>query len=148
MCMIKVAYASFIICTQGCSCVHMNQPKNPNLLLPFLILLSHVYFCFRSFFMFSCFLSFCFTCLFVCLFAYHTLRLGFVFISLLNTMSFIHMFMHNAIGDKLMQGKWDKSCIHIPMHLWIWLCFDGWLDNMFLMPTIWFSDVAMFIFLP
>ena len=45
------------------------------------------------------------------------LRLGFVLISLLNTMPFIHMFMHNAIGAKLLQGK---SCIH-NVHAWFGL---------------------------
>ena len=43
--------------------------------------------------------------MFICVFTFHVLRLGFVFISLLNAMPFIHMFMHNAIGAELLQGK-------------------------------------------
>ena len=31
----------------------------------------------------------------------------------------IHMLMHNAIGAKLLQGKWDKSCIHMYMHVFV-----------------------------
>ena len=60
--------------------------------------------------------------MFACLIAFHMFKLGFVFISLLNAMSFIHMFMHNAIGSELLQGKWGKSCIHMNMHIWIWFC--------------------------
>ena len=43
--------------------------------------------------------------MFVCLFAFHMFKLGFVFISLLNAMPFIHMFVHNVIGAELLQGK-------------------------------------------
>jgi len=39
---------------------------------------------------------------FTCRFAFHMLRLGFVFISLLNAMPFIHMSMLNAIGAELL----------------------------------------------
>ena len=63
-------------------------------------------------------LSLCFTFFF----AFHMLRLGFVFISLLNAMTFIHMSMHYAIGVESLQGKWGKSCIHLSMHIWIWFC--------------------------
>ena len=47
------------------------------------------------------------------LFPFHIPELGFILYFLaLMSWTCIHMFMHNAIGTKLLQGKWKKSCIH------------------------------------
>ena len=46
---------------------------------------------------------------------FHMFKLGFVLCFLvLMPWTRIHMFMHEC----------HKSCIHIPMHLWIWFCLD------------------------
>jgi len=55
--------------------------------------------------------------IFVCLFAFYMLELGFILcFPCLMPWVCIHMLMHNAIGAKLLQGKWGKSCIGMNMH--------------------------------
>ena len=61
--------------------------------------------------------------LFVCFFTCLNYGLCCVFLFWCHEHAFTCSCM-NAIGVELLQGKWGKSCIHIPMHLWKWFCLD------------------------
>ena len=61
------AHAGLIMCTQACTCVHMNLPRNPNFYFVCFVTTFTCLFCFASFPIFLCFQCLCFTCLFACL---------------------------------------------------------------------------------
>ena len=76
------------MCTQACSCMRMNLPKNPNFIYQFLILPSYV--CFVKL-VFPCFYAFKVSVshvyLFVC---FHMLDLGFYCFNAMNMHSHAH----------------------------------------------------------
>ena len=106
------AHAGLIMRTQACSCVRMIMPRNPN----FSDFVSD-FTCNTSIldhFSYICGFNILFHMLIICL-LFHMFKLGFVLCFLvLMPWTRIHMFMHEC----------HKSCIYIPMHLWIWFCLD------------------------
>ena len=131
--------------TQGCSCVRMILPRNPNpnfddfvfdftcnayVLGPFL----YIHVVKLLFHMFNC------------LFPFHILELGFIFyFRALMSWTCIHIFMHNSIGTELLQGKWGKPCIYnVHAFLWWYDCTLNALgDNMIGLPCFYLD--LMFI---
>ena len=73
---ILLAHAGLIMCTQACTCVCINLPKNPNFYFVCFITTFTYSFCLASFPIFLCFHFLCFTCLFACLLSH--VELGFI----------------------------------------------------------------------
>ena len=61
---ILLAHASLIMCTQACTCMCINLPKNPNFYFVCFITTFTYSLCLASFPIFLCFQFLCFTCLF------------------------------------------------------------------------------------
>ena len=113
-------HADLIMHTQACSCMHMNLPQNPkpnfsDFIFDFTCNAS-IFYPFSYIFGFKSLFH-----MFVC-FAHVRIRVYFVFyLFWCHEHAFTCSCMY-AIGAKLLQGKWGRSCIHLNMHLWIWFC--------------------------
>ena len=114
--------AGLIMRTQACSCMHMIMPKNPNFSYFVSDFTCNTYV--LDHFSYICGFNILFHILII-RFLFHMFKLGLscVFLFWCHEHAFTCSCM-NVIGVELLQGKWGKSCIHIPMHLWIWFCLD------------------------
>ena len=105
------------------------MPRNPNLSFLLLFLVSFISYAYVLTFFYYDFQSLLWFLL-VCLSLTWWIRVSFLFLALI-PWTCIHMSMHWCIGTVVQQGKWDKSCIHMNMHMelpwwWMWTCFVGW----------------------
>ena len=133
---------------QGSSCMRINLPRNP-----FFFFFASTFTCmllYSLFLVFSCFQSFCFTCLFACLLSHVRIRVYLVFccFDTMNMHSHAHAWWHRCwiVARKVKV----KTCVCIECAFVMWSCLGlmiivismPWMMTCFDWPCFyyWFND--------